>query len=717
MGKKLRTFLAVLLAGLSMLILAFTFNTTKVSAASYSTGDLLSGFEISDGKTSHATGDNIGITFDWDATGKNLQNGDTWTIDLPGTLKVRNPNTSFPLLDADNNEIGTVTLNADNTVTVSFTNIEGKDDYKGSINIQTGIGPGKDAVVGNNTVTFPTINGDKSDNFNLTVSENNMTKKGTIGQDADGNPIITWQLLVNRNELDWKTVNVHDHITDPNIEYVKGSVKVYKASWTSPGYYQKDEKLSTPKDYSINEAEDGFDLTINNNGANQMYAITFTTKITDPANVTNGTKFKNNATIDWTGTGNGGSGSDKANGSVTGGNNSGNGDGNLKGSVILQKYDAQDESSSLKNAVYDLYNSKGEVVKYNLITDEYGQINVSDLPAGDYYFKEVTPPAGYQQNNNEIHFSITGQTTTPVHVEAKDEKDGVQLGSLSIEKLDSETHDYLQGAEFDIIDSNGNVVAHISSDENGAAYAYNLPIGHYTIHETKAPAGHIIGDDIEIDITADNLTPAIISVENDLEAGGEGDYSVTLQKFNSENGSVGVPGAEYTLYDINGNALTTLATDEDGFLKVDNMLPGTYYFLETKAPEGFTLNPDKIWFTIDNDGTNIGTLSTTDDPIGSDKDDEDNDGNEGNEGNTDDNDGDNGGGIIVDPNNPDTDNNNGNENVDEGENPLKPTPPYEGNDNNESTTYLPQTGAQKGALISVIGLLILTGTLYFKRRA
>jgi Gram positive anchor. len=34
--------------------------------------------------------------------------------------------------------------------------------------------------------------------------------------------------------------------------------------------------------------------------------------------------------------------------------------------------------------------------------------------------------------------------------------------------------------------------------------------------------------------------------------------------------------------------------------------------------------------------------------------------------------------------------------------------------NNESTTYLPQTGTQKGALISVIGLLILTGTLYFQ---
>jgi hypothetical protein len=96
------------------------------------------------------------------------------------------------------------------------------------------------------------------------------------------------------------------------------------------------------------------------------------------------------------------------------------------------------------------------------------------------------------------------------------------------------------------------------------------------------------------------------------------------------------------------------------------------------------LNPDKIWFTIDNDGANVGTLATTDDPIGSDKDDEDNDGNnEGNEGNTDENNGDNGdngGGIIVDPNNPDTDNNNGNENVDEGENPLKPTPPYEGNE-------------------------------------
>lgn len=705
MGKKLRTYMAVIVAAISVLILVFTFNTTKVAAANYSTGDLLSGFEISDGKTSHATGDNIGITFDWDATGKNLQNGDTWTIDLPSTLKVRTPGTSFPLFDSDNNIIGTASLNSDNTITVTFTNVEEKNDYKGSINIQTGIGPGRDAVVGDNTVTLPTINGNKDDTYNLAVSTKNMTKKGTIGEDSEGNPIITWQLLVNRNELAWNTINVHDHITDPNMEYVKGSVKVYKASWTSPGYYQKDSKLKAPKDYTINEANDGFDLSINNNGANQMYAVIFTTKITDADNATNGTTFKNNATLDWTASGNGGPGKDYANGSVTGGNNTGNGDGNLKGSVILEKHSAENDGTSLANAVYDLYNDKGEVVQSNLTTDDYGQINVTGLVAGNYYFKEVTPPSGYQQNNNEIHFSITGQTTTPVHVEAKDEPDGVELGSLAIEKLDSETRDYLQGAEFDIIDKDGKVVAHITTDENGVAYAYNLPIGTYTIHETKAPAGYIKGEDIKVNITADNLTPSIISIENDLEAGGEGDHSVTLQKFNSENDTVGVPGAEYTLYDINGNALTTVATDEDGFLKVDNMLPGTYYFLETKAPEGFNSNPKKIWFTIDDDDTNIGTLVTFDDPIGSDKDDEDNEENP---------DGD-GGGVIVDPGDPDD--NNGSGNVDNGENPLKPTPPYEGSsDNNETTTYLPQTGAQKGTLISIIGLFIITSIIYFKRR-
>src|SRR5699024_8863078 len=112
---------------------------TKVAAANYNTGDLLSGFEISDGKASHATGDNVGVTFDWDATNKNLQNGDTWTIELPGTLKVRDPGTEFPLLDDSGNEIGKVTLNSDNTITVLFSNIEGKNDYTGSINIQTGI--------------------------------------------------------------------------------------------------------------------------------------------------------------------------------------------------------------------------------------------------------------------------------------------------------------------------------------------------------------------------------------------------------------------------------------------------------------------------------------------------------------------------------------------------------------------------------------------------
>lgn len=46
------------------------------------------------------------------------------------------------------------------------------------------------------------------------------------------------------------------------------------------------------------------------------------------------------------------------------------------------------------------------------ITDENGEINVSDLAYGDYYFKEKKAPSGYQKLTDGIKFSMKGQDVT-----------------------------------------------------------------------------------------------------------------------------------------------------------------------------------------------------------------------------------------------------------------------------------------------------------------
>lgn len=755
MGNKLRNIFTALIAGLTVIILVLTFNTNNVKAANnYTNTDMITSGSINKQDKIYSMSSTVPITYEYDTTGYKLENGDTLTIDVPSPLAVTPNDTPFNVVGDNGEVIGTAILNSSNQIVVTFNeNVEELESVKGTLSINTGVTVDRNkAQVGSNDVDFNIKDGNTQQSILQTkASDKNISKKGVFGTDAEGNEIVTWTILANRNELNFGTMSAHDTITDPNLEYVSGSVVVQEATWKDKetGTYKRGDTVPSSS-YTLNESGNGFDLTIPNSGK-QMYAITFQTKVTDPSKVTDGTVFRNDATMTGRITGSGNEAqeiNETASGKVSGGTNSGNGSGNKLGAVTLTKFNEQDNTTPLAGAVYDLYKVGSDTpVQTNLTTDENGQIKLTNLSAGDYYFKEVTAPTGYQLNGNEIPFTVTGQTTTPVQVTGVDEPEKEELGSIVIKKIDAETGYKLAGAEFNIVNDKGEVVGTITTDRLGLGHFYNLPIGHYKLVETKAPEGYLKGEDVEFDISTDNLTPKMISVENEKEIVGEDSYSAVLQKFDRDDLTVGVPGAEYTLYGDDGIALETAVTNELGVIKIDNLKPGKYYFLETKAPEGYDLNPDKIPFTIteNSNETGVGTLETSDPKTvttepgdnnngneGNTSEPGDNNGNEGNtqepgdsnngnEGNTskpDENDkDDNDNGLIVDPEHPNTDNGN----TDEGgliTNPLNPDTSNNGNSSTSesNTDKLPQTGAESGLLASLLGFVLLIGIAYLNRR-
>lgn len=755
MGNKLRNIFTALIAGLTVIILVLTFNINNVKAANnYTNTDMITSGSINKQDKIYSMSSTVPITYEYDTTGYKLENGDTLTIDVPSPLAVTPNDTPFNVVGDNGEVIGTAILNSSNQIVVTFNeNVEELESVKGTLSINTGVTVDRNkAQVGSNDVDFNIKDGNTQQSILQTkASDKNISKKGVFGTDAEGNEIVTWTILANRNELNFGTMSVHDTITDPNLEYVSGSVVVQEATWKDKetGTYKRGDTVPSSS-YTLNESGNGFDLTIPNSGK-QMYAITFQTKVTDPSKVTDGTVFRNDATMTGRITGSGNEAqeiNETASGKVSGGTNSGNGSGNKLGAVTLTKFNEQDNTTPLAGAVYDLYKVGSDTpVQTNLTTDENGQIKLTNLSAGDYYFKEVTAPTGYQLNGNEIPFTVTGQTTTPVQVTGVDEPEKEELGSIVIKKIDAETGYKLAGAEFNIVNDKGEVVGTITTDRLGLGHFYNLPIGHYKLVETKAPEGYLKGEDIEFDISTDNLTPKMISVENEKEIVGEDSYSAVLQKFDRDDLTVGVPGAEYTLYGDDGIALETAVTNELGVIKIDNLKPGKYYFLETKAPEGYDLNPDKIPFTIteNSNETGVGTLETSDPKTvttepgdnnngneGNTSEPGDNNGNEGNtqepgdsnngnEGNTskpDENDkDDNDNGLIVDPEHPNTDNGN----TDEGgliTNPLNPDTSNNGNSSTSesNTDKLPQTGTESGLLASLLGFVLLIGIAYLNRR-
>ncbi|APX73289.1 SpaA isopeptide-forming pilin-related protein [Companilactobacillus allii] len=543
MGKKLRNILTIVLAAMGIFVAALCFNSTKVSAAAYTSNDLISSAQIINQDKNYSYSSTVGVQYNWDTTGTDisLKDGDTLTMELPEQLRAKSDaGVPFDITDDDGHVIGSAVVNSDNTVTVTFNeNVETYHDVSGSITIGNGIGVSDSALAGNNEVEFPTMNGNQTSNMNVIPSENNISKKGVMSTDENGDHIITWTILANRQELDLKNMNVYEDVTqrDPEeyLEYVQGSVIVNKAHWTSNTSYKKDELVDS-SNYTLTENSNGFHINIPDS-ANQMYAITIQTKIPADKATDGETVFKNQAQITWGKPGTDGeTPRESASGSVTSditGDNSGSGSGNVKGNVVLTKI-SDDSEYSLEGAVYDLYEVGNDVaIKTGLTTDADGKISISNLAPGEYYFKETTPPSGFQLNSNEIPFTITGDTTTPIQLTGRDDPISEPLGSILIQKLDLETGHKLNGAEFEITQTSGNEVGKTwttTADDNGLYHVSDLPYGTYTIQETKAPDGYILDSSIrEFTISAENPNPGLFTFDNDKETGTDPDFSASIK--------------------------------------------------------------------------------------------------------------------------------------------------------------------------------------------
>ena len=744
MGKKLRTFLAAFVAALGLVVLVFASHPSDAKAADYTSSDMVTNAEITYQNKTYNYTNSVGLTYE--LSHESIKNGDTLTIDLPEELYVKEGGT-FEFKDDQGHVIGNGKLTESGQIQIEF--IKDIDNFNGTLTIDKGIGINSDKTeIGNNTVAFPTVNGDQNSTLKIKEnSENDISKKGTLGKDENGDSIITWSILVNRNELDLKNLVVSDLNISSGLDFVDDSLTIRKASWVdkNTGSYSKGSDVTNK--YTVNYDENGMPSTIDfGDTGTQMFVISFQTKLEDSSQAEDGTVFHNeaNMTGSYSTTGNNPKEFESSTSAdVSGKTNSGNGSGTKYGSVVLTKTSADENNVLIPGATYSLYQrdaDKDTLIQSDLVTDANGQITVDKLPAGDYYFVETSTPDGYQQNPNEIPFTITGQTTTAVQVETKDEPVGSKEGSIIIQKLDAATGYRLAGAEFDVIDADTNeVIGHITTDQLGYGHMYNIPYGNYILRETKAPDGYILNnEDIIFAINDETQAPAIISIDNEKETGGDGNFSASMIKYDADllhQEKVGVAGAEYTLYDTDGTALGVFQTNDEGVIKVDNLNPGSYYFLETKAPDGYDINPEKIEFTITDSDIELGTLETSDPKLtggsgggetpgtdgngneGKDPDPDENgntenpdpDGN-GNEGNGD---GDNNGGVIVDPENPGSNNNN---NGNEGGLITNPINPGDANNGSDSSSNLPQTGEKTSLTATFLGLVLLSGIVYFKRR-
>ena len=244
-------------------------------------------------------------------------------------------------------------------------------------------------------------------------------------------------------------------------------------------------------------------------------------------------------------------------------------------------------------------------------TDNNGEIRVTNLAPGAYVLTEIKAPQGYVMDAPSTNVVIGEGVDTQTVVITNTPK-----GGLVINKLDSVTHEPLEGVEFTITEADGTVVDDnggmtssrglYRTDENGQIMIDGL-VGTFLVTETKTIEGYTIHEETRTQTVVINPNDTqTITVYNDPVGGLE------LIKVNADDTKERIPNTTFEIRRMDDALVGTVTTDRNGrvFLSLEN---GSYYAVETESAEGFHMDDTPHYFEVENGETT--TLQVENTPV------------------------------------------------------------------------------------------------------
>jgi hypothetical protein len=145
---------------------------------------------------------------------------------------------------------------------------------------------------------------------------------------------------------------------------------------------------------------------------------------------------------------------------------------NLKrGNLKIIKIDKDNNEIRIPNVEFQLLDSNKKVIN-TYITDKNGEILIEDLKCGDYYLRETKENSLYYPLEEDIKVTVKWNETITKTIENEKLK-----GQIEIIKVDEDYNEIkIEGAEFQIIDSNDTVIETVKTSQNGHAITSRLPI-------------------------------------------------------------------------------------------------------------------------------------------------------------------------------------------------------------------------------------------------
>ena len=247
----------------------------------------------------------------------------------------------------------------------------------------------------------------------------------------------------------------------------------------------------------------------------------------------------------------------------------------------------------------------------DMTLDADGNIHVSGLPQGSYYWKETTTANGYALKT-KTDVTVEADKTSKTVVD--NQRTSVDKGELVIYKTDESGKKYLSGAKFEItaaedivvsggitIRKKGDIIDTVTTDENGkAVITKDIYQGYsYTVTEIEAPKGYSLNSEPQtVKIATDTADfGSEVSVKNTPWTA---PFIITKKNLGGEL----LPNCEFEILDENERQITTGITDENG-IATFSLGYGKYFYHEIAAPEEYIIDDTLYPFEITEEGVSV----------------------------------------------------------------------------------------------------------------
>ena len=248
----------------------------------------------------------------------------------------------------------------------------------------------------------------------------------------------------------------------------------------------------------------------------------------------------------------------------------------------------------LPGAEIEIYNADTNELVFKGVTDESGKLVVKALEYGRYRIVEKVAPNSYVINDEPMYFEITedGQIYKAVMTDRK------ITGGLEFTKEDLKTGETLPNAEIEIYNVETNELVYKgTTDENGKVLVENLEYGSYKIIEKKSPESYLLSDEpVYFEIKIDGEIVKSVMKNKKITGG----LKFTKEDFSTDEP---IPNTEIEIHNATTDeVIYSGKTNEDGKIILEEIPYGDYYILEKNAPIPYTLNLEKMYFSIKEDG-------------------------------------------------------------------------------------------------------------------